>query len=57
MPTNVSSTELKKFTWHNVTDNGEAEIRYLRDHFEFSSAHLKDCADPPLRPKIEFADT
>ena len=48
-------TQFNKFAWHNVTNNREEEIRYLRDHFEFDPSDLTDCATPPLRPKIEFS--
>ncbi|MEK7165113.1 MAG: CorA family divalent cation transporter, partial [Patescibacteria group bacterium] len=53
---NNITTAFKKFTWHNLTANGEAEIRYLREHFQFSPEHITDCTTPPLRPKIEFTD-
>jgi len=49
-------TQFNKFTWHNLTDNSEEEIRYLRDNFEFEQGHLTDCANPPLRPKIDFSE-
>jgi magnesium transporter len=49
-------TEFKKFSWYNLIDNGDSEIRFLRDHFKFSKSHLHDVAAPPLRPKVEFAD-
>ncbi|MAG28693.1 hypothetical protein CL632_00905 [bacterium] len=54
MPT--QKTQLNKFVWHNITDNSEQEIRYLRDNFEFEPTHLTDTANPPLRPKIDFSD-
>jgi len=53
---NPRQTEFKKFSWYNLTDNQDSEIRFLRDHFNFSKAHLADVAAPPLRPKVEFAD-
>lgn len=55
MPPSITQIPFKKFTWHNLTANGEEEIRWLRDNFAFAPAHLIDCATPPLRPKIEFA--
>lgn len=55
-PGSVSGTRFKKFTWYNLSDNGEAEIAYLRENFDFSPRHLRDCATPPLRPKIETND-
>lgn len=54
MPPNLSQIPFKKFTWYNLTANGEEEIRWLRDNFSFAPDHLTDCATPPLRPKIEF---
>ena len=56
MNNNITQINLKKFTWHHLAANGEEEIRYLRDHFDFKASHLNDCAAPPLRPKIEFTD-
>lgn len=53
---NASQTVFKKFTWHNLTANTEAEIRYLREHFNFLPEHVTNCTTPPLRPKIEFTD-
>lgn len=53
---NIIKTQFKKFAWHNLTANGEAEIRYLRENFKFSPEHVTDCTTPPLRPKIEFTD-
>jgi len=50
----AATTEFKKFTWHNVTSNGESEIRYLRDAFGFESDDLQVVASPPLRPKIDL---
>lgn len=50
----VEKLVFKKFTWHNVSDNGEEEIRWLRDNFEFSRQDLLAVSSPPLRPKIEF---
>lgn len=52
----MRKTEFNKFTWHNLTDNSEEEIRYLRDNFEFEQGHMQDCANPPLRPKIDFSE-
>ncbi len=52
----AKSTKFKKFAWHNLTDNSEEEIRYLRDIFDFEASHLQDAANPPLRPKIDFSD-
>ncbi|MBI2050727.1 MAG: magnesium transporter CorA family protein [Parcubacteria group bacterium] len=54
MMNNVHKTEFSAFTWHNVTDNGEQEIRYLRDKFGFESADLQVVASPPLRPKLDL---
>jgi len=51
---NIHKIELGKFTWHNITDNEEDEIRYLRDEFKFDRSDVLDVANPPLRPKIEF---
>ncbi|PJC40905.1 MAG: hypothetical protein CO042_01325, partial [Parcubacteria group bacterium CG_4_9_14_0_2_um_filter_41_8] len=48
--------QLNKFAWHNLSDNSDEEIRYLRDNFEFELGHLTDCANPPLRPKIDLAE-
>lgn len=56
MPANITQIKFKKFSWYNLTDTGEAEIAYLRDNFDFSPLHLRDCATPPLRPKIETND-
>jgi magnesium transporter len=53
MSNNIIQTKFKKFTWYNVADNQEEEISWLRENFDFSPAHLRDCATPPLRPKIE----
>jgi len=55
MQSNESITKFKKFTWFNLIDNGEPEIRYLRDNFQFNKSHIEDVANPPLRPKIEFS--
>ena len=52
----IFKTNFKKFIWYNLTDNSEEEIRYLRDNFEFEQTHLQDCANPPLRPKIDFSE-
>ncbi len=54
---NIIKTKFTKFTWHNLTANSEAEIRYLRDNFNFTPEHVTDCTTPPLRPKIEFTDS
>ncbi|MDP1709568.1 MAG: CorA family divalent cation transporter [Candidatus Komeilibacteria bacterium] len=56
MNKNLVLTKFKKFTWHNLLANSEDEIRYLRENFNFASAHLTDCTTPPSRPKIEFND-
>ncbi|MBI1961609.1 MAG: magnesium transporter CorA family protein [Parcubacteria group bacterium] len=48
--------QFKKFAWHNVPDNGEPEIRYLRDTFSFEAADLAAVASPPLRPKLDLND-
>ena len=53
----TNKTVFKKFVWHNLTANGEAEIRYLRENFNFLPEHVTDCTTPPLRPKIEFTDS
>ena len=53
---NRTEEKFKKFTWHNLSDNDEANIRYLRDNFSFTKQNLVDVATPPLRPKIEFYD-
>ena len=50
----IEKFECKKFTWHNLLDNGEEEVRWLRDNFDFAKQDLLDVASPPLRPKIEF---
>jgi len=56
MTNRLITTEFDKFTWYNVTDNGEKEIRFLRDTFEFEKSDLQDCSNPPLRPKVEFSE-
>lgn len=53
---NITQTNFNKYSWHNLTDNGEQQIRWLRDNFDFSKQNLLDVAAPPLRPKIEFND-
>ncbi len=54
MKDNVQKTQFSKFAWHNVTDNGEPEIRYVRDTFPFESADVQVVATPPLRPKLDL---
>ena len=56
MPNKPHQTEFRKFSWYNLTDNTDQEIRFLRDHFDFSKSFLADVATPPLRPKVEFSD-
>ena len=50
----VAKQAFAKFAWHNVLNNGEQEIRYLRDTFSFESADLQAVASPPLRPKLDL---
>ena len=54
--TTLKKSQFNKFCWHNLIDNSEEEIRYLRDNFDFEQSHLADCANPPLRPKIDFSE-
>ncbi|OJI06628.1 hypothetical protein BK004_02685 [bacterium CG10_46_32] len=50
----MEKIQFKKFAWHNLQNNEEPELRYVRDHFNFEVGHLQDVASPPLRPKIDF---
>ena len=41
-----------KFSWINVTKNGEKEVEYLGKKFGFHELDLKDCLPPLQRPKL-----
>lgn len=49
---NVLEFRNAKFSWINVTKNGEKEVEYLRKKFGFHEIDLKDCLPPLQRPKL-----
>lgn len=52
MTKNVLEFRNAKFSWINVTKNGEKEIAYLGKKFGFHELDLKDCLPPLQRPKL-----
>ncbi len=48
----VSEFKNAKFSWINVTKNGEKELEYLGKKFGFHELDLKDCLPPLQRPKL-----
>lgn len=52
MTKNIEEFRTKKFSWINVTKNGEKELEYFRKKFGFLDLDLKDCLPPLQRPKL-----
>jgi len=52
MSSDVKIIKNKNFSWFNVTNNSEKEIKYLEKEFNFYPSDLEDCLPPLQRPKI-----
>ncbi len=52
LPKTIKIFKNKNFTWANVTNNGEKEIKYLEKEFKLHPLDLKDCLPPLQRPKL-----
>lgn len=50
----IQTLHFKNFKWVNITNPGEAEVRYLRENFEFHPLDLEDCIKPTHRTKIDI---
>jgi magnesium transporter len=52
MSSEVKIIKNKNFSWFNVINNSEKEIKYLEKEFSFYPSDLEDCLPPLQRPKI-----
>ncbi|MBU1164018.1 magnesium transporter CorA family protein [Patescibacteria group bacterium] len=50
----IQTLHFKHYKWINITNPGEAEIKYLRENFKFHPLDLEDCIRPTHRTKIDI---
>lgn len=53
---NIKSVQHGNITWIDITHPGEAEIEWLRRHYDFHPLHLDDMLSKIQRPKIDDTD-
>lgn len=52
MSKNIQKIHIKNITWVNIRNNGQDEIHYLEQNFDFNHLDVKDCLPPMQRPKF-----
>ncbi len=52
MPTNIKELKTKKFIWLDIAQATQANLKYLKQQFNFDSSDLGDCLPTRQRQKI-----
>lgn len=52
MSSSIKISKSKNFSWFNVANNSENEMKYLEKEFNFYPSDLGDCLPPLQRPKV-----
>jgi magnesium transporter len=54
MPRNIKELKTKKFIWLDIAQATQANLKYLKQQFNFDSSDLNDCLPTRQRQKIHY---